>query len=99
MTVQQGVGLLVLVLAAASIYAQWRAMHRTAFIRSMFISWSAVVMGWLVGLLPTIAAAIVSIPLLLFGFGMMAVLGMKSWQVVRARRRTMREQGSGADPS
>ncbi|WP_029422152.1 hypothetical protein [Alicyclobacillus macrosporangiidus] len=71
------------------VWMQWRAMHRIAFGRSMFISWTAVLMGFLVGLLPTVSAAVVSILLLITGFGMMAVLGVKSWQRLRrARGRT-----------
>jgi hypothetical protein len=75
------------------VWMQWRAMHRIAFGRSMFISWTAVLMGFLVGLLPTVSAAVVSILLLVTGCGMMAVLGVKSWQRLR-RSRTQPSSGS-----
>ncbi|MCL6517930.1 hypothetical protein [Alicyclobacillus sp.] len=78
------------------IWMQRRAMHRTAFGRSMFISWTAVLMGFLVGLLPTISAAVVSIVLLITGFGMMIVLGLKSWARLRKTRSTPRRSDQAA---
>ncbi len=51
-------------------------------------------MGFLVGLLPTIEAGVVSVVLLLLGFGMIVFMGMKSFQHLRKLRNRQRTQNA-----
>lgn len=83
MSWREVVGLIALIVIVICIVYQRRALNKIAFGRSMFISWSAIVMGFLVGLLPTMEAAIVSVVLLLLGFGMIVFMGVKSFQHLR----------------
>jgi hypothetical protein len=66
---------------------QRRALNKIAFGRSMFISWSFIIFGWIVGLLPSIEATIFSVILLLFGFLMIVYMGVKSRKHLLATRR------------
>lgn len=68
------------------IWWQRRALHKMAFGRSMFISWSFIIFGWIVGLLPSISATIFSVFLLLFGFLMIVYMGVRSRQHLQTRR-------------
>jgi uncharacterized membrane protein len=86
MSWKEVVGLIALIVIVICMMYQRRALNKIAFGRSMFISWSAIVMGFLVGLLPTIEAGVVSVVLLLLGFGMIVFMGVKSFQHLRKLR-------------
>lgn len=68
------------------IWWQRRALNKIAFGRSMFISWSFIIFGWIVGLLPNAAATIFSVILLLSGFAMIAFMGLRSRKHLQSRR-------------
>lgn len=72
------------------IVIQRRALNKIAFGRSMFISGMAVLTGLIVGQLPSIAAGIISISLLVIGLGMLVLMAVKSLQHMRKHGRQMR---------
>lgn len=73
-----------------SVPIQWRALNRIAFGRSMFISGTAIVFGWFLGLRHGIGAGLVSASLLLFGFWMIIFMAIKSAQHMRAVKQSRR---------
>lgn len=67
---------------------QRRAMNKIAFGRSLFITYTAIVMGYVVGVLSTsIAADIMGILLYLLGLVMLLFMAARSWQRLRERRK------------
>jgi uncharacterized membrane protein len=90
MTLKEVVGLFAIVIMVVCFVFQYRALNRIAFGRSVFISLSAIVMGLMVGMLPTISATIVSIVLLLLGYGMIVFMGYKSYQHLQSAKRQQR---------
>jgi hypothetical protein len=92
MTLKEVVGLLALVIMVVCFVLQYKALNRIAFGRSVFISLAAIFMGLMVGMLPTISATIVSIVLLLLGFGMIVFMGYKSYQHLQMVKRQQRGQ-------
>jgi Mg2+/Co2+ transporter CorB len=70
---------------------QRRAMNKIAFGRSVFISLTAIIFGFIIALLPWIEATIVAVALFILGYGMMILMAIKSiqhLQHVKSSRRT-----------
>jgi len=91
MTLTQFFVLLGIIIIIVCIPIQRRALNKIAFGRSMFISFSALVMGVLVAVLRTtntnIAYAIVSFALFIIGFGMLILMAIKSYQHMKTNKR------------
>lgn len=79
--------LLAVVIVVVSVPVQYKALNRIAFGRSMFISFTAILMGLIVAMLPSVAATIVAMVLFLLGFGFMALMALKSFQRLRADKK------------
>lgn len=79
----------VIILSVICIPIQHRALNRIAFGRSMFICYTAIVMGYVVGVLsrPSIASAVVGLLLLFFGVLMLVFMSVKSLQHLNSRKR------------
>ncbi|MDQ0191292.1 hypothetical protein JI721_06345 [Alicyclobacillus cycloheptanicus] len=78
------------------IVIQRRALNKIAFGRSMFISGMAVLTGLIVGQLPSIAATIISVCLIVIGLGMLVFMAVKSQQHLRKRARSTHSTDAGA---
>lgn len=82
--------ILLLLIGGVSIPVQRRAMNKIAFGRSMFISWTAIIFGFIVGLLPGIPATVVAACLFILGIGMMLLMTLKSYQHLERLKRSGR---------
>lgn len=91
MTITQFIVLLGIITIIVCVPIQRRALNKIAFGRSMFISFSAIVMGILVAVLRIghnqIAYAIVSLCLFIIGFGMLILMAIKSVQHMKSNKR------------
>lgn len=78
----------VIILSLICIPIQRRAMNKIAFGRSMFITYTAIVMAYVVGVLSrSIAADVIAILLLLLGLLMLIFMAVKSIQHIKSRKR------------
>jgi len=78
----------VIILSLICIPIQRRAMNKIAFGRSMFITYTAIVMAYVVGVLSrSIAADVVAILLLALGLLMLIFMAVKSIQHTKSRKR------------
>ncbi len=68
------------VMVAICVPLQYRALHRVAANRSIFISGMSILMGLIVGMYPSIAATVVSLFLILLGLAFILLMGIKSYQ-------------------
>ncbi|MCL6442911.1 MAG: hypothetical protein K6T83_05550 [Alicyclobacillus sp.] len=75
-----------LLIIVVCIPIQHRALNKIAFGRSMFISWTAILMGLIVSLFPSISATVVALVLFIIGFGFMILMAVKSAQHLRRTR-------------
>jgi len=78
---------LAIVVIVLCVWVQYQALNQIAFGRSMFISGMSLIMGLIVGQIPSVAASVVSVALLVIGFGMLIFMGIKSAQRLRKVRR------------
>lgn len=70
-----------LVASVICIPIQRRALNKIAFGRSLFITYTAILMGYIVGVLATsIAADVMGIVLYLIGMIMLIFMAVKAWQ-------------------
>lgn len=77
----------VIILSLICIPIQRRAMNKIAFGRSMFITYTAIVMAYVVGVLSrSIAADVIAILLLLLGLLMLIFMAVKSIQHIKSRK-------------
>ena len=66
---------------------QRKALNKIAFGRSVFITYTAILMGYIIGILATtIAANILGIVLYVLGVAMLIFMAVKSVQRLRARK-------------
>ncbi|MCL6455126.1 MAG: hypothetical protein K6T78_16090 [Alicyclobacillus sp.] len=76
----------VICLSLVCIPIQHRALNRIAFGRSMFITYTAIVMAYLVGVLSrSVPADIIAVLLLVLGLCMLVFMAAKSLQHMRRR--------------
>lgn len=73
---------------------QRRAMNKIAFGRSMFITWTAIIFGFIIALLPGIPATIIACCLFILGFGMMILMAIKSYQHLQRVKVSKSEKAS-----
>ncbi|QSO47743.1 hypothetical protein [Alicyclobacillus mengziensis] len=76
-----------LVASVICIPIQRRALNKIAFGRSLFITYTAILMGYIVGVLATtVAADIMGIVLYVLGMAMLLFMAVKSLQRLREKR-------------
>lgn len=79
---------IVIILSLVCIPIQRRAMNKIAFGRSMFITYTAIVMAYVVGVLSrSIAADVIAILMLLLGLVMLVFMAVKSIPHMNLRKR------------
>lgn len=80
-----------LIASIICIPVQRRALNKIAFGRSLFITYTAILMGYIVGVLATtIAADIMGIVLYLLGMVMLIFMAVKAWQRLRYQKQLNR---------
>ena len=81
-----------LVASVICIPIQRRALNKIAFGRSLFITYTAILMGYIVGVLATtVAADIMGIVLYVLGMAMLLFMAVKSFQRLRETREQRQE--------
>lgn len=81
-----------LVASVICIPIQRRALNKIAFGRSLFITYTAILMGYIVGVLATtVAADIMGIVLYVLGMAMLLFMAVKSFQRLRGKREQRQE--------
>ncbi|QSO50857.1 hypothetical protein JZ785_18450 [Alicyclobacillus curvatus] len=81
-----------LVASVVCIPIQRRALNKIAFGRSLFITYTAILMGYVIGVLATsIAADIMGIALYLLGMAMLLFMAVKSLHRLREKREQRQE--------
>lgn len=78
----------VIVLSILCIPVQRRALNKIAFGRSMFIAYTGIVMGYMLGVLSTsIATTVLAVVIFLLGIAMLMFMALKSIQRLRMTRK------------